>query len=147
MMTDLQSQSIWQLIQTQDRPLVGYVDRDRVRTLSVRMLQCSFDGTLWFPVIWHDVIARDLCVNDSVCVVCRNTELDLEVCLNGSISFTRDRQLLKSLCLQAQSRATFVYPENLNLRQDGVLLEVHVDRAETWDLTTGSHQLLYTNDR
>ncbi|MCB1671926.1 MAG: hypothetical protein R3F41_17455 [Gammaproteobacteria bacterium] len=145
MMTDSESQAIWQLIRYPERSLLSYIDRGQVRTLSVRMVQNNFDGTLWFPVLWRDMAGRDLRVNDAVCLVFRNQVKNQEVCLHGIANFHQDADLMGTLMAQSQARNSDSDSTDFCNQDDCVLLEIHVYQVETWDLDTGCHRMLFSD--
>lgn len=143
MMTDRQSQPIWELLRNGDRPLLSYYDKNRLRTLSLDLVQASFDGTLWFPVLWYELINRNLRVNDPVCLLFKNSKNGVQVCLSGTVNFTRDSGLFNKLWGHSDSRSNSLLSQS---KSDYVLLEISIDQAESWSLSDGSYEVLFRDD-
>lgn len=129
MLTEFQCREIWQNIQHSHRPLLSFVDGDRLQSLPLQVLQDSFDGTFWFLMSKRQMLTWDLQVNDPVCLMFRNNDNRLDVCLYGIANFTGDRNLLEKFWRVPFNNRFPGGPQDA----DCVLLEIFIEKLETWN--------------
>ena len=139
MMTEEQSQEIWQLIKNIRVAMLATQSGEVLRARPMYQVQHRFDGTLWFITSESSAKADELNDNKQVCLTYADSQRDVYVSLSGTAGLNPDRALIKKFW----SDTAESWFEDGEADGDVTLLEIHVEQAEVWDAHKNAMKLLF----
>lgn len=139
MMTQEQSQEIWDLIKGIKVAMLTTQDGDILRARPMHHAQEEFDGTLWFFTAKSSGKAEELQQQNQVCLSYADPNSETYVSLSGDVGFTDDKTLIDKFW---NSFVSAWFPKGKD-DPDVTLMEIRVTQAESWDSTSNSMIQLY----
>ncbi|MFP4098888.1 MAG: pyridoxamine 5'-phosphate oxidase family protein [Alphaproteobacteria bacterium] len=129
MMTQQESQEIWNLIKDIKVAMLTSNDDGTLRARPMHHIQDEFDGTLWFYTAKSSGKVEELQKQNQVCLSYADPGIDTYVSLSGDVGFTQDKALIDKFW-NSFSAAWF---EGGKDDPDITLMEIRITQAESWD--------------
>lgn len=143
MMTQDQSQEIWNLIRHIEVPMLTTCSGDLVRARPMYQVQEKFHGTIWFLTSEDSAKADEINDNEQVCLAYADPQKGIFVSMSGSAGFVKDKTLIEKFL----NPAATAWIAGNGSSQDLTLLEIHVEKAEAWDAETNAMKRLFESVR
>jgi len=141
MMTQEQSQEIWNRIKDIEVVMLTTQSDELLRARPMYQVQKQFDGTMWFLTSEESAKAAELGDNQQVCLAYADPQHGVFVSMSGSAGLVKDKALIEKF----RNPAAEGWIDDRAGAQNLTLLEVHVEQAEAWDDETSAMKRLFEN--